>query len=116
MGALFTIIVGPSCITRNTTRTIVNTTKENAVKVSANSIFKISAYPNPSATEFTVLLEGGSKEKVAIIVTDLVGRKVYQSAGDMKQQYKFGNNLMPGIYMLQVIQGNSKQSIKLIKE
>ena len=45
-----------------------------------------------------------------------MGRKIYQAEGNGKQQYKFGNNFNPGLYNVQVIQGNEKKSIKLVKE
>ena len=51
-----------------------------------------------------------------ITVTDLLGRKIYQATGNIKQQYRFGNEFKAGIYMLQVVQGNAKQTIKLVKE
>ena len=121
IGYSFGIVVGPACAPPiagggTNTRIATNAVPGNAVKISTNSVLKISAYPNPSASSFMLLLEGNSSAKVTVIVTDLVGRKVYQAAGNVKQQYKFGNDLMPGIYMLQVIQGNEKQSLKLIKE
>ena len=119
LGVQVSITVGPiACIPAPPTATkgMINETKTNTVKVSANSVLKISAYPNPSETAFTLLLEGNSNEKVVITVTDLLGRKVYQAEGDVKKQYIFGNNLKAGIYILQVVQGNDKQSTKLIKE
>ncbi len=120
VGAMFSIEVGPSCAPPPFTRGINvsnnNATKTNSVKVSANSVLKINAYPNPSAAAFTLLLEGNSKEKVSIIVSDLMGRKIYQTAGNIAQQYKFGNDFKVGMYILQVVQGNEKQTIKIIKE
>ena len=116
LGVQAAIEVGPSaCIPAPFTAT-KGITNETKVKVSANSVLKISAYPNPSATAFTLLLEAGNNGKVVITVTDLLGRKVYQSEGDVKKQYVFGNELKAGMYILQVVQGNDKQSIKLIKE
>ncbi|MEP7166037.1 MAG: T9SS type A sorting domain-containing protein [Ferruginibacter sp.] len=75
------------------------------------------AYPNPSDKEFTLLLEGyNNKEKILITVIDMLGRKVYQTEGSGKQQYKFGENFIAGMYVLQVLQGSEKRNIKLIKE
>ncbi|MEP7164084.1 MAG: T9SS type A sorting domain-containing protein [Ferruginibacter sp.] len=122
IGGLFGIVVGPNCAPpivgtgTNTKSANINAVKGNAVKISEKSVLKISAYPNPSAASFTLLLEAGSKEKVTVTVSDLAGRKVFQAEGNVKQQYRFGNDLVPGIYMLQVIQGNEKQTIKLVKE
>jgi len=76
----------------------------------------IETYPNPSSSTFTLLLKGYSNDKVTIVVTNLLGNKVYQTEGLMRQQYVFGNDFAPGIYLVQVLQGNSKQSMKLIKQ
>ena len=119
IGATFNIEVGPGgcgSLVSNNSKGVSDAPKTLAVKVAANSVLKVSAYPNPSDAGFTLNLEGGTKEKIVITVTDLVGRKVYLAEGDIKKQYKFGNNFIPGMYILQVVQGNDKQSIKLIKE
>jgi hypothetical protein len=91
-------------------------TKLNNVKATGNNILSVEAYPNPSATEFTLLIPAGSKEKVTITVTDIAGRMVYEAEATGKQQFRFGNNFKPGMYIVQVIQADKKQSIKLTKE
>ncbi|MEP7164083.1 MAG: T9SS type A sorting domain-containing protein [Ferruginibacter sp.] len=111
LGVLNGIVVGPSC-----PRPAAGNTKINAVKVSVNNVITAEAYPNPSNTEFTLVLKSNSKEKVAIIVTDIMGRKVYQAEGTAGKSYRFGNSFNAGIYMVQVMQGTNTQSIKLIKE
>ena len=114
VGSLFNVFVGPDCNAPIATNT---RTMASAVKVSINNNLFIQAYPNPSAIEFNLVLTGYSKETIVIIVTDIMGRKVYQAeANNSKQQYRFGNDLKPGIYIVQVTQGNQKQSIKIIKE
>ena len=114
IGSLANIVVGPGCappIAGPGTNSRLNT-----AKVSGNEILSLQAYPNPSATEFTLAVTSKSKEKIAISVTDIMGRKVYQAAAVSKQPFRFGNDLQPGIYMVQVIQGDQKQNIKLVKE
>ena len=116
IGFLPGIVVGPTgCApfagTKNT-----NNVKQN-LQVSVKSELKIQAYPNPSETAFTLVLDGySSKEKVSITVTDLMGRKIYQTEGTGKSQYKFGSSLIAGMYNVQVIQGTEKRSLKLVKE
>ena len=78
---------------------------------------KVKVYPNPSTEEFTLMLEGyDAKAKVSVIVTDIMGRKVYQAEGTGKQQYRFGKEFMSGIYYVQVIQGAEKKKLALVKE
>ena len=121
VGVQVGIVVGPeSCVGARTAASsksnLPAADKTTAVKISAKSVLKISAYPNPSAETFTLSMEGGNKGKVAVIVTDLLGRKVYQAETDVLNQYHFGKDFKAGVYMLQVIQGNDKQTIKLVKE
>ena len=81
------------------------------------SELKVKAYPNPSTDEFTLMLEGyDSKAKVSIMVTDIMGRKVYQTEGVGKQQYRFGKEFITGIYYLEVMQGTEKKKLALVKE
>lgn len=116
IGFLPGIVVGPTgCEPTFTASTTTHNVKFNASIVNAET--KVQAYPNPSNTEFTLLLQGyDSKTKVSITVTDLLGRKVYQTEGTGKAQYRFGSNFIAGMYNVQVIQGTDKKSLKLVKE
>lgn len=118
IGATSNIVVGPEGCSGPIAGNLKGNknTASNSVKIAANSVLKISAYPNPSASSFKLILEGGSKEKVVITVSDLSGRKLYQAAGELQKQYNFGNEFIPGMYLLQVVQGSNKQTIKLVKE
>ena len=77
---------------------------------------KINAYPNPTANEFILSLEGYSNDNINITVTDIMGRKIYQAAGNGKQLYKFGKDFSSGLYNVQVVQGNDKKSIRIVKQ
>jgi hypothetical protein len=72
-------------------------------------------YPNPSANSFNVKVESGSTEKVMLLVYSTEGRMLYQEKGAVNSTYSFGNNFMPGIYLVKVIQGNNIQTVRLIK-
>jgi hypothetical protein len=116
VGVLNGIVVGP---TGCPPPPIANNTKnvKAVAPVVPTAELKLSAYPNPSNTAFTLMLDGyNSKEKVSVTVTDLLGRKVYQTEGTGKQQYRFGGNFINGMYNVQVIQGSDKKSLKLVKE
>ncbi len=114
VGTLAGIVVGPNCLPPPIAGT---NAKTNVVNVSREKNFKVEAFPNPSEHEFTLVLDGFNiKEKVSITVTDLLGRKVYQTAGTGKLQYTFGKNFKTGMYNVQVLQGKLSQSLKLVKE
>jgi hypothetical protein len=117
VGVLNGIIVGPSCPPPPITTNSKNDAVKYATPVLVISGLKISAYPNPANSAFTLMLEGySSKEKISVAVTDLLGRKVYQAEGTGKQQFNFGKSFRAGIYNVQVIQGSELKSLKLVKE
>jgi hypothetical protein len=75
----------------------------------------LNAFPNPSPNEFNLVLEGGSKEKVTIVVYSFDGKLMYQTTGYSNNRFAFGSNFMAGTYIVRVIQGNISQTLKLIK-
>ncbi len=111
------INVGPSCprpAVKNSSEQLKGNV--NTAKIPLNSKLKIQAYPNPSASAFNLQLENSSNEKTVVTVTDILGKKMMQVNITGNQVYRFGNELKPGMYILQVVQGNEVQSIKLVKE
>lgn len=110
------IVVGPACAAPIVSTVHNNTSIGKVSLVSSNEI-KVLAYPNPSATEFILALEGFNNTKaVNIIVTDVLGKIVYQVQAIGKLQYKFGRNFIAGIYNVQVTQGDERKALKLVKE
>jgi hypothetical protein len=80
--------------------------------------FSVLAYPNPSASDFSLMLEGGNDEKVQVIVYDITGKpvKTIENSLIKQQVIRFGADLRPGIYMAEVKQGNNRKTIKLVKQ
>ncbi len=94
--------------------TIASSTDGLRTATALNAL-KLQALPNPSRTTFTLNLQGSSTERVQIIVTDMLGKKVYQTIGSSNRQYTFGQEFKSGIYLVQVIQGKQIQTLKLVK-
>jgi len=111
IGSLSSIIVTQHC-SSFTGKTAV----DDKGITTAKKMLKLNAYPNPSANEFTLALEGYGSGTISIKVTDMMGRIVWQQEGNVKQQYKFGNQLKAGLYNVQVTEGNDSKTIKLVKE
>ena len=114
VGILTGILVGPTGC-----RPGFAANSKNAAPILQNesAAINVQAYPNPSEKDFNLILTGFSTtDAITIKVTDLLGRVVYQTAGAAKLQYKFGANLIAGMYNVQVVQGNVQKSIKLVKE
>jgi hypothetical protein len=43
------------------------------------------------------------------------GKILYQTTGNTNTKYTFGNSFMTGIYIVKVVQGNTIQTLKLLK-
>jgi hypothetical protein len=72
------------------------------------------AYPNPSTTEFSLRIASGTDQVVNVRVFDISGRLV-STFKTTPGTVKLGANLKAGIYIAEIVQGNAKQTIKLIK-
>ncbi|MFV5693717.1 T9SS type A sorting domain-containing protein [Flavobacterium sp. LT1R49] len=94
----------------------VNTiTQESSLKVTVDK-FDVIAYPNPSNYQFTLIVKGGSDEKVEVVVYDSLGRMVKHIDNSDGKQIKFGEELPSGAYIAIVSQGINQKTIRLIKE
>ena len=85
------------------------------LNLTAKNALGLQVFPNPTRTSFTLNLQSSSKENVQIIVTDMVGKKLYQTTGSGNRQYTFGSEFSSGMYIVQVIQGKQIQTLKLVK-
>lgn len=80
-----------------------------------NAGLRVTVLPNPSPTEFTLLINSYSDEQVHIFVMDMTGKIVYKTDGNVYDQYHFGSNLAAGMYAVRVIQGSTTKTVKVIK-
>ena len=102
---------------------VIGPTNCSSVKQSANSEitdvkihnFKIETYPNPSSTEFTLVVTSNKSNEVYVVVRDILGRVVYSSKGSSSGKYFFGKTFPSGIYVAEVLQGKELKTLKLVK-
>jgi hypothetical protein len=80
-----------------------------------SSAIQLSAYPNPFSSTINLRLTGGTAEKVLISVYSFDSKLVYQTTGSSNSSYTFGSNLLTGVYVVKVAQGNNVQTVKLVK-
>jgi hypothetical protein len=79
--------------------------------------FKAKVFPNPSTNYFRVTIESEKIWKpVQIIVTNSFGVVVYKSPACNRQDFTFGNNFAPGIYMVNIKIGDKEEAYKVIKQ
>jgi hypothetical protein len=76
----------------------------------------LKALPNPSMKSFDIQLNGKAGTIVQLKVYDMLGRVVdARTALQAGQTLKIGSTYKPGIYIVEVMQGGEKQTIKLVK-
>lgn len=77
----------------------------------------VKAFPNPSSSEFTLTLKGfDSNQKVAVLVTDVLGRRVAQYQTNAFSTLKIGKQLQAGTYHVQLVQGTNRKSLTIVKD
>jgi hypothetical protein len=76
---------------------------------------QVMAYPNPTTASFNLVAEGGTTEKLTVIVYSFDGKAVYQTTGTGNSRFNIGSNFMPGVYIVKVMQGATAQMIKVVK-
>ncbi len=82
-----------------------------------NGSLAVKAMPNPSRTYFTLQITGSVDKPASIRVLDAFGRTTDAKAGiTANSTYSFGHHYRPGLYYAEVIQGNEKVTVKLIKQ
>jgi len=88
---------------------------ENPVQQISNP-FEAKAFPNPSERHFTIVIESNSKEPVQVNVFDIAGRQVTTIRKNFGEAISFGDNLKIGTYVAEIIQGDKRKAIKLVKQ
>ncbi len=81
----------------------------------SNSNLKVSITPNPSSRQFTLQVNSTRKESVQIRVMDVNGRTVHTIKGISEKIYRFGEQFAPGLYMIEVRQGEEVKTLKAVK-
>ena len=92
-------------------------TEEAAFKPSTElAELKVIVMPNPSTTYFTLKLESKSEAPVNIRVVDASGRLVDVKAKmGANSTFQLGHNYSSGTYFAELIQGNKRKVVQLIK-
>jgi DNA-binding beta-propeller fold protein YncE len=75
----------------------------------------VKVFPNPSSSYFTLQVLSDKNEAVEIRVMDMQGRKIYSKRG-LQGSYSFGNDFVSGMYIVEVVQGDRKQVLKMTKQ
>lgn len=83
--------------------------------LSGKSLFDILLWPNPSTEAFNLLTNGDAETTVRISVSDITGKEVLNRVLNGSETIRFGEDLVPGIYLVRVTRGEKYEVIKAIK-
>jgi len=75
-----------------------------------------SIYPNPSVSNFNLQLKGGTVDKLEITVTDVLGHVIETHKAEPGASLTIGNNLQPGMYLIQVRQGQTYKFYRIFRQ
>ena len=81
-----------------------------------DGILTVKAFPNPAPHQFIIMTLSTSSKPLSITITDNAGKLIETRSGlPANGLFFLGSNYLPGVYYLEVKQGNKKETIKLIK-
>ncbi len=75
----------------------------------------VTVYPNPTVSNFNVHTEGGSSEKVDVLVSDVLGHLLKSYKVSPGSSITLGDNLATGLYIIQVRQGQTYKYYRVYK-
>jgi hypothetical protein len=84
------------------------------LKSTDEKAFGVMVSPNPSTQRFTLQLPVYGEGVALVRVYDLNGKLVEEIRGSDKT-ITFGERLIPGTYIVEVIQGNNRETVRVIK-
>jgi hypothetical protein len=107
----------------NTTASLKNDMPHTSTAVINNNLIlkdavnplSVKVYPNPSISNFNLQMTGGSTEKLDVKVTDVLGHLVGNYKMTAGSSLTIGDSLRPGIYIVQVKQGDTYKFYRIYK-
>lgn len=95
---------------------VTSASKEVNAAVNNEGTLTVKVFPNPSAIAFTAVIQGGNNAPVRLRVIDVNGKTVHSATIRTSQVYSFGEKLLPGMYLLEIIQGDERKMISVLKQ
>jgi lysophospholipase L1-like esterase len=96
--------------------TIINLSADIKAAETKGSDMSVSVFPNPAASYFNLKVQAQSMELITIRIVDIAGRQVQQFKVMPGQAIRFGNKMMNGIYLIEVIQGSERVVKTVIRQ
>jgi uncharacterized repeat protein (TIGR03803 family) len=76
----------------------------------------VNVHPNPTATNFTLAFQSPDEDQVKVILTDMNGQVVHETMISSKEEYRLGDALNKGIYILKITRGEKTTMHRLVKK
>lgn len=119
-GDALTTVLGGGSIVIHTSKSATTTVAPRNTQLPESpgaGALTVKAFPNPSGSFFTLVMQSGSEKPVNIKVTDALGRIVELRLNRRGNgSLELGQGYIPGIYFAEVLQGKEKVTIKLVKK
>ncbi len=80
-----------------------------------NTAWDISLSPNPTANNFTLHVRASRQVSIQLRVMNVNGKTLYTTKGSPEQTYRFGETFAPGVYLMEVRQGDDMKTVKAVK-
>ncbi len=77
---------------------------------------RVTITPNLSASFFNLQIFSGAAERASVRVIDMSGRVMMSTTTASNQSVRFGDDLKPGVYMVEVSKGSNKTIQKIVKQ
>jgi len=81
----------------------------------AADMMKVNVYPNPTTTDFKLQVLTAGKEEISVRVLDMTGRFYKQLTVMPNQTINLGAELKAGAYMIEVRQGSTLKTTRVLK-
>ncbi|MFD2542259.1 T9SS type A sorting domain-containing protein [Lacinutrix gracilariae] len=84
---------------------------------SVSNSLQVQVSPNPSQNTFRIKMDNAVPNKnYKLQLLDISGKLLLSEEHNPNEEFSFGSDLKTGMYFLNIIQGDQKQTIKLLKK
>ena len=90
-------------------------TLPNSLDVNSDRL-QVAILNNPSPTNFTLITNSLTNDKLDVYVIDVTGKVIYKTTGSSNQRYVFGSDFASGMYIVRAIKGVQVADTKIIKQ
>jgi hypothetical protein len=109
--------------TRTARVTLLNGTDNSLTKGKPQEVqhelaqLQAEAWPNPATTGFNLKVMSSLQEEITVIIRDLSGREIWRTERVLPNTIiKVGDSWRSGVYIAEIIQGEQRKTLRLIRQ